>query len=236
MITILCPTRGRPDRMHHLVESATRFAAVPPRFVFYVDDDDFASYRTAQSLANSGHRVAWKSEPRHSRPMSDWWNQCAKLVDDDSIVMFVDDEADFQTIGWDVWVEREFERWPDRAVLLQPNDTIHRDADAGYFFVHWPTWRRIFGRLTPTFFSYGYADVWPMEVARAAGRKIYLHRVVIENLAPKLQPPDKTHEENQIRAARDRTGDLYNATQHDRERDVALLRSYIETHVEVTGT
>ena len=230
MISILWPTRGRPGRIRHLVATATKYATQRPRFVFYIDVDDRISFRTAQALQQEGHNLAWRSDTRHTRPMSDWWNACAEMIGDDSIVMFVDDEAEFQTVAWDIWVEREFDRWPDRAVLVQPNDTIHRDADAGYFFVHWPTWREIFGRLTPPYFSYGYADVWPMEVARAAGRKVYLNRVVIENLAPKLQPPDRTHEENQERAARDRTGDLYNALQRDRESEVKKLLAYVQRH------
>lgn len=226
--TLLCPTRGRAHRMRELAASIDRTASVRPNIIFYIDEDDFASKRTADMLHTTrGGTVRGVVEPRGTRPMSDWWNACAERVTD-GVVVFVDDEAMFRTLGWDLALSDALAEWPDRAVLLQPNDTIHGDACAGYFAVHWPTWWAVFGRLTPRQFTYGYADVWCMEVAQAAGRKVYLDHVVVENLAPKLQPPDRTHEENAERAERDRPGDLYHATQAEREEDVRKLRHYID--------
>jgi hypothetical protein len=213
--------------MRHLVDTAVATSSGRPRFVFYIDEDDFGSLRTAELMRGHGHDVRWVVEPRHTRPMSDWWNVCAERAGDDTwAVMFVDDEANFVSRDWDIQLMRALDQG---AILVQPNDTIHGDACAGYYFVHWPTWRQVFGRLTPPHFTYGYADVWALEVAKAAGVSTYLPDLVIENLAPKLQPPDQTHADNAARAERDRPGDLYHATQSEREEEVRKLRAYTES-------
>ncbi len=226
-ISILCPTRQRTHALWRMVDSARKTASEPPEIVFYVDDDDRESERFVTGLINmqpDDFRPAMVLGPRIT--MSDMWNRCAEGASGD-LLMFVDDEAVFHTPGWDRLVAAEFERWPDRAVLVYGNDMVHGEILASYFFAH-RIWLHIFGRLTPRQFSYGYADVWCYEVAKAAGRAIYLPEVAIENMAPKDQPPDHIHAENHERAVRDRVGDLYNATQPEREADVERLLRYIE--------
>jgi hypothetical protein len=225
MISVLCPTRHRPDNVRRLVTSATATAVGQPQFVFYLDSDDILSPWVLDDLA-ADYDIAARVAPRFQVPMSDMWNRCTELAAHD-LLMFVDDEAVFHTPGWDQRVADTIAGYPDRAVLVHADDTIHGDVLAAYFFVH-RTWVDIFGHLTPRQFTYGYADVWCSEVAAAAGRKVYLPDVVIENMAPKDQPPDRVHEENQERAVRDSPGDLYRATQADREQDVRRLLAYID--------
>jgi hypothetical protein len=226
-ISLLCPTRGRPAIVREMLESAVDTAFGPFQAVFFIDDDDTESAAEIARWRMNGFRGV--GMPRYEIPMSDMWNWCA----DEALktrphwpLMFIDDEALFHTPGWDMMVIQALVAYRDGGVLVHPNDTIHGEILAAYFAVP-PTWVDIFGRLTPKQFTYGYADVWCSEVAQAAGRKVYLPHVVVENRAPKLQPPDRVHEENQERAVRDRPGDLYNATQPERERDVRKLLDWI---------
>lgn len=233
MISILCPTKGRPGRVAGMLHTATETCTEPFGAAFYLDPADPDSWTEL---------LAWQDHPRIARLdmtignslMSDMWNHCARQAlraNPTWPLLFVDDEAHFHTPGWDRLICAALGRYRDGLALVHPNDTIHGDLAAGYFAVG-PRWVDLFDRLTPPFFSYGYADVWCLEVAQAAGRNIYLPDVVIENLAPKLQPPDQTHLDNQARAERDRPGDLYHATQSIREADVALLRRTIQERAE----
>lgn len=225
LISVLFPTRGRPRHVRELVESATRTSATGDvEFVCYVDLDDEVSVANLRDLAGEGHPVRTLIGPHMT--MSNMWNPLAEAAVG-QLLMFADDEAVFHTPGWDAAVTAEFERWPDRAVLVYGDDRCHGEVLAAYFFVH-RVWLKIFGRLTPRQFTYGYADVWCFEVARAAGRTAYLPDVVIENTAPLNQPPDAVHLANQALAVRDRPGDLYNATQSEREADVARLRAWVD--------
>lgn len=235
-ISVLCPTRGRPDTLQVAVSSAVNRASGSLQFVFFVDDDDEQTrarvdlWRPQGSALDAEYHIV--GAPRGEVNMSDMWNQCARVAlasQPGWPLLFIDDEAIFHTEGWDATIIRALAGYPDGALLVYPDDTIH-GAVLGAYFAVTPVWVEIFGRLTPEMFTYGYADVWCFEVAKAADRAVYLPGVVIENRAPKLQPPDLVHQENQTRAERDRPGDLYNATQPERERDVETLRAYIHTH------
>jgi hypothetical protein len=226
-ISLLCPTRGRPAIVREMLQSAVDTAFGPFQTIFFIDDDDTESAAEIARWQMNGIRGV--GMPRHAIPMSDMWNWCA----DDALrirphwpLMFIDDEALFHTPGWDMTIIQALAGYPDGSALVYPDDTIHGAVLGAYFAVA-PTWVTIFGRLTPRQFTYGYADVWCFEVAKAADRALYLPGVVVENRAPKLQPPDLVHQENQTRAERDRPGDLYNATQPQRESDVLALRNWI---------
>lgn len=233
MISLLCPTRGRPKLVKHMLTTATLFCTEPFQAVFWVDDDDHDTYHELRQWDNHPRcTVHIILAPRGSVAMSDMWNQCAYTALKHRPkwpLLFIDDEAAFVTFGWDRLFLIELRRIPDGALLVHPADLVHGGAAAGYFAVA-PTWVEIFGRLTPPMFTYGYADVWCMEVAAAVGRNFYVPGIVIENLAPRLQPPDQTHQDNHARAVRDRPGDLYNATQPQRERDVEILKDWIDRH------
>lgn len=238
-VSILCPTRRRPAIVREMIHSAVKTAAGPLQVVFFVDDDDLSTHDQLGLLrwaagSDPDYRGLGIGEVRRERgtvPMSDMWNYCADVAlnsQPDWPLLFIDDEAIFHTRGWDSKIIRALSGYPDGSALVYPDDTIHGAVLGAYFAVA-PTWVEIFGRLTPRQFTYGYADVWCFEVAKAADRAIYLPGVVIENRAPKLQPPDLIHQENQARAERDRPGDLYNATQPQREADVVTLRRWISS-------
>src|SRR6266705_3622822 len=97
MISILLPTRKRPQFLERMVNSARETCAVPPEIVVYVDDDDPESAVKAEELGLKliiGPRII----------MTDYWNQCyAKSAGD--IVMQAGDDIVFRTPGWDAMVE-----------------------------------------------------------------------------------------------------------------------------------
>lgn len=238
MISLLCPTRGRPSVLHGMLSSALHTCAGPIGACLVVDDDDTDTrVVTDHWIAHPHPRLAYLSvaaNTRYAHPMSDLWNICAReaLARQPAWpLLFVDDEAMFHTTGWDLKICDALARYPDQVALVHPNDGIHGQQAAGYFATT-PTWVQVLGRLTPPMFTYGYADVWCLEVAMALGRCLHLPEVLIENLAPRLQPPDLVHQQNQERAERDRPGDLYLATQAQREQDIAKLRHHIEQHLE----
>lgn len=233
MISLLCPTRGRPWQIRHMLWSATQNCTERFQAVFFVDLDDQATAIELQQWREHPRvSIQLVRDTRYAVPMSDMWNHCAQVALEAQPVwplLFIDDEASFISSGWDRLLVNELMRQPDGALVVHPDDTIHGSATAGYFATT-PAWVEIFGRLTPSVFTYGYADVWVMEVAQAVGRLVYVPEIVIENLAPKLQPPDWIHQQNHARAVRDRPGDLYNALQPQREQEVLKLGRWIEDH------
>jgi len=95
MISILCPTRGRPESMQRMVTSARKTATMPDdlEFVFYIDEDDMASYEMAERLdvkAVVGPRII----------LSEMWNACWMQANEDSdIFMHCGDDIIFRSEG-----------------------------------------------------------------------------------------------------------------------------------------
>jgi len=226
VISLLCPTRERPRNLRRLVRSAAETASPNDlvELVLYVDEDDATTRDALGDLATLADRVEVVPVVGPPVQMSDMWNRCADAAATPALV-FIDDEAVFRTHGWNTELcAALYSTWPDRIGLVHPNDGVHGEQLSSYFCVH-EDWVRAQGFLTPPYFSYGYADVWNFEVANAIGRRVYLPDVVIENMAPKDQPPDHVHRANHERDVRDRNGDRYLATQPDREEAVRRLRA-----------
>ena len=86
MISVLCPTRGRPGNVRRLVRSATGTAAGPLEFVFYIDDDAPGSVPRDVAAMDG---VVVVCGPR--LVFSDMWNACFAKASADVLMMAADD-------------------------------------------------------------------------------------------------------------------------------------------------
>ena len=164
-ISLLCPTRGRPEGVLRLVISALSTAECPEslEFVFYLDDDD----DTFPSLADLGAKARIVRGPRLI--MAELWNQCAWAATGDYLSLMADD-FEFRSPGWDRLVREEFGRWPDGIILVHGNDlSPHGGSLATHFFVS-RRWVETVGYITPPYFSRDWVDTWCTEVAWQVGR------------------------------------------------------------------
>lgn len=221
MISILCPTRGRPDNMRRMAESARETAVGEVEILFYVDDDDRRSRRTAERLGAgvvTGERIV----------LSQMWNVLAEKASGD-IVMQCGDDIVFRTPGWDVRVEETFGRYPDRIVFVYAEDLYPTTWHGTHGFVH-RRWIDAVGYFLPPHFSCDWSDVWLNQVASALGRIVYLPDVITEHMHVTLGKAayDRTHDERIHRGRRDNVLDLYYQLAPERARDVEKLRTVME--------
>lgn len=227
MISILCPTRGRPESMQRMVTSARKTATVPTdlEFIFYIDDDDAASYEMVERLdARSvvGPRII----------LSEMWNACWMQADEDSdIFMHCGDDIVFRSEGWDSRVLDAFARIPDKIVLVHGRDG-YQDANLathGFYHRHWTD---ALGYLVPPYFSSDYNDLWHTEVADMIGRRMYLHDVYTEHMHPVIGKGtwDQTHNERLARHQQDNVKAIYNSKTHERLEDANKLRAAIAAY------
>jgi hypothetical protein len=98
-ISILCPTRGRPDQFARMVDSALDLAARPEavEVVAYFDNDDPAGYQAGRYRAVRGPRIL----------LSEAWNECRGAAAG-PIYMHAGDDLIFRTRGWDGLVRDAF--------------------------------------------------------------------------------------------------------------------------------
>lgn len=222
MISLLVPTRGRPENVRRLVTSARVTAVNDVELIFYVDDDDVTSFEVVDDYADQtiiGPRVV----------LSEMWNRCAELANHD-VMMHCGDDIIFRTSGWDDRILEAFDRYPDKIVFVHGEDGIQGAQIGTHGFLH-RNWIDTVGYFVPPYFSSDYNDLWLSEVADALGRRVYLPSVYTEHMHPVAgkAPLDQTHLDRLARHQRDNVGQLYANLAYRRHEDVEKLRMFIDT-------
>lgn len=221
-ISLLVPSRGRPDGLAAMMDTAIATAIYPRQleFVVYLDEDDpkLDEYRRAgdeRTLVIIGDRIV----------LSEMWNTCY-AESTGQIVMHCGDDIRFLTDGWDQMVREEFDKTPDKILFVYGNDLGPNGEVFGtHGFVH-RRWVETVGYFVPPYFSSDWNDVWLNEVANAIGR-CRLLPFDTEHLHPYFGKGeyDLTHQEREDRGKRDKVVEQYEATKGERERDARVLRA-----------
>lgn len=227
MISILCPTRGRPASILRLADSVADTAAGGYEIVLYVDDDDQPTRDLLAGLPAPGSPIRPIIGPR--TVLSRCWNTCAAVARGD-ILMHCGDDIVFRTPGWDRMVADAFEQYPDRILFAHGRDGLRDQALGTHGFLH-RRWVATVGYFVPPYFSCDYNDTWLTEVADAIGRRRYLPEVYTEHLHPDAGKAewDVTHRARKARGAQDNVEALYNSLAHERAADAAKLRAAMFT-------
>jgi GT2 family glycosyltransferase len=216
MFSLLAPTRGRPQALQDMADSAHATATGPIEVFAYVDDDD---PHLDQYVATSGVSVV--VGPRIV--LSDCWNVLARKAQGDFLHMSADDIR-FRTPGWDQIIRETFEQFPDRIACVYGRDGIHDEKLATHGFIS-RRWFETVGYFTWHEFPCDFADTWLHDVAQMVGRLIYQPEVLIEHLHPIANKAewDQTHNERRARGKSSRVEALYRRLKPRRFEDAKKL-------------
>lgn len=224
MISVLVPTRNRPERLGQMYYSLMDTAASRKNVEIYcyVSDDDDSYDFTRYPFINfvRGPRLI----------QSDLWNALIPHAHGDIFQQSADDVI-YRTQGWDLHVERAFEECEDRIMLAYTDDGgPNGKVFASLPFVH-RRWVETIGYFTGQGFSADFSDAWPNDVAEMIGRRKFLDGVLIEHMhcVWSKAPMDQTYMENRQRYQRDRPDLKYVRTLPDREADAEKLRAVLGT-------
>lgn len=215
MISILCPTRGRPDQLAAMWATARETAEGPIELVTRLDDDDRSDYPDLGDVRISGPRGL----------LSSYWNDCHAAASGE-IFMHAGDDIRFRTAAWDTRVVEVFESVPDRIVFVHGDDGFQHERLGTHGFLH-RRWVEAVGYFVPPYFSSDYNDTWLTEVADRIGRRVYLPDVVTEHMHPNAGKGewDLTHRERLARHSQDDVDALYRSLDAARAADAAKLQA-----------
>jgi hypothetical protein len=228
VISLLAPTRNRPASVRRLIHSARQTADSPSglEFVFYADSDaplpeDITSRLDVVTI--TGPRIV----------LSAMWNACYGQASGE-IVMQAADDIVFHTPGWDTAVLAEFEKVPDKILLVHGEDGIQGPDLGTHSFLH-RRWVETLGYFTAPYFSSDYGDTWINDLADKTGRRVYLPDVNIEHLHPGVgkAPFDQTHTDRVLRGQRDNVVALWASLEAERVADAAKLQAVIDAFAAV---
>lgn len=220
MISILLPTRRRPDNVKRLITSARDTAAGEFEFVICVDDDDLTKDQVIDQETNDVHVLV-----RERTILSEYWNIAARHAHGD-ILMQCGDDIIFRTAEWDTIVRDTFDVIPDKIALVYGDDGIQNGHVATHGFLH-RRWMETVGYFVPPFFASDYNDLWLTEVAQSLGRLIYHPEIYTEHMHPVIGkgPLDQTHQERLNRHVQEDCDRIWRETEHLRQADVEKLRA-----------
>lgn len=217
-ISILCPTRGRPENVLRLLKSLQDTSTVIPETVFYIDDDDVfpSSLPFPDVKIIRGPRIK----------MSQMWNECAKSATGEILMIGADDIV-FKTKGWDGQVRRAFAAFPDRLVFVHGDDCIYQEKFGTHGFLH-RNWTEATGYVCPPYFSADFVDTWWNEIANALNRRIYLP-FITEHMHPLFKKAafDQTHKDRLARQQAENSQKLYDELKKEREADYLKIAEII---------
>jgi hypothetical protein len=194
MISIICPSRGRPMFSKRMVGSikSTSSGSIPIEYKFYLNDDDPELENYKKNLDPTYYDIG----PNRSTCFS--WNKLAKQSQGD-ILMLAGDDVQFTTPDWDLEVQKIFDMYEDKIAMVIPNDgrglkknhgDKYRDINkpvwigdepcpAPHFFVH-RRWIEILGYLAPPMFWHFYVDTYTQKVSRKLNRCVLLPHVEVK--------------------------------------------------------
>ena len=228
MISILVPTRGRPDSMTRLCEAAYSLAQSPDdiQLVFYIDSDDVLSLDRMKLLGSS--RIKAIVGPRIS--LSEAWNVLSRESQGE-ICMQCGDDAVFRTFHWDALVRAAFDACPDKLIFVYGKDGIQNEKMGTLGFLH-RNWINTVGYFMPPYFYSDCTDLWLTDVAKRLKRVKYIPEMYIEHLHPAAGKAelDKTHQERLAKLKQESSLKIYSALKFKRKEDVKKLKQFIKTY------
>ena len=175
LISILCPTRNRPENVVRLVNSILETVSNRDlvEILFYVDQDDQTFTEHIRHLANiqvfQGPNI-WISNAHNF----------LYVMSKGEIIFSAGDDMIFQTRNWDILVRDKFHEINDGIGLVFGNDLgTHAGKIATHGFFH-RNWIDVLG----TWVQPGRGSLWDMwstENARILNRLYFLKDLVIEH-------------------------------------------------------
>ena len=178
MISLLCPTRGRPDRAMQFLESVLNTQANQNEIIFGLQSDD-------KELTNYPKEIRDRAIVFDPRNTVYYWNEMAKSASGGLVTLIADDVI-MRTPDWDLQFESVKDIFPDNIYLITTQDGRGVGTSPNHLPTPHPTvtrkWIDTLGYfIFPGLFHY-YADTWNAKIARHLNRQVNLYGITWEHL------------------------------------------------------
>lgn len=229
MISVLLPTRKRPNQLEHMIKSLKEVSCKFPEICIYVDNDDRAMIDKLNYFVDN-YGVVCSIGPRLI--FTDYWNKCYEKATGDILMMAADDIV-FRTSGWDVMVEEEFAKYDDKIIAVCGHDTYIGVCIPSHPILH-RRWVETVGYFSPPGFAHGACDYWIDDVSKFIQRQRFLPFITehMHHLAGK-SAIDETYKDSLKRYEKDNLHEQYNSRFLERLSDATKLQAVIDSYSEV---
>lgn len=236
-ISVLVPSRGRPDNLKRLATAFLETCRDSTYLIPIIDLDDPYVDEYAQMVDDHDYQwmVTWVIEP-HEPGIVIPLNEVSKRLDDPKlglypdVVGFMGDDHIPQTVGWDTIIQTELSQMKVGVVY---GDDLLQGANLATAAFMTKNIVDTLGYMCPPQFKHLYIDNFWMDIGRGIGRLKYLPNVVIEHLHPLAKKSDWDPTYAAVNAsplaAHDKKEYMkYKAVANGLKTDIKKLRSLLE--------
>lgn len=194
MIALLCPSKGRPEKLQRMVQSAYDTTTSKVQIFVAVSPEEFESYKAVLNIPeNDRVGLVIVTMPELS-PTGFKWNKLAELAmtQDNKLFMIAGDDMIFDTPAWDEALLCRRESFADKIEVFALQDS--RDKDGTPHPIISREYIEAMGYLIPPIFLHWHIDTWTVEIARASSRFTHLrdYKLIHDKPSDKGEP-DATH-------------------------------------------
>ena len=228
MISILTPTRNRPDNCQRFIKSIyqTTKNIGNIELLFYVDSDDpsIGAYMSLQQHCYDEFPGFPRVQFNFGDPQSvcDSWNLMAKDCMGDVIIMGNDDLI-YRTPNWDIKLIKELSTIKDNIYCAWVNDGINGERHCAFPIIS-RKWVETLGYcFAPAgTFNFGYNDTWVYHIGILLGRLKYIPDILVEHMhfSKGKAEMDDTYARNRTQER----GNLY-------QKDKVIFNDYTEKRI-----
>jgi hypothetical protein len=225
MISLLLPTRGRPQLMKDFISNYKINSKNQNELLIYLQNDDTTIPQYVDIFNQFGLENNKDYFILDPYPTGHMWNILADKAKGDLLCLMGDDVI-IETLGWDVTIEEAAKKYEDNIFVITQNDGRSDLNNLGcpHPVVH-RRWKEILGFFMPPMFMHRYLDTYTTRLAIELNRYIQL--------------PEVKFMHNKLSVKKDNTGvlsrswlplDKYNYEISKRyfQHDLELLRKHIK--------
>jgi len=190
LISLLCPSRSRPDELKRLIESVAKTVLTPSRIeiLIYVDEDDpkkfdyLLSHKnlvldpTVSKLANVDLLI---DEPLRTPIINNILAERAQ----GNILMIANDDQVFRDKNWDNRLDEEVAKFPDEIYCMWFNDGRYQETICTFPILS-AEWFNTLGYIEPFLFEHFNCDLWTWQIGKMINRLHYIPDILVEHLHP----------------------------------------------------
>jgi len=183
-ISLLVPSRGRPERLIQMMASAYALSSKPfPPLQFCIgldkDDPAFSTYEKMLDEVSNYLNIAYHiSDKQMSAPAH--LNAMATTIASGELIFALGDDVLFRTQDWDVSINALWDYYSDNILIAYCNDGRNR-AKCEHFILH-SDWIRETGYICPPYFRHFCVDAWVEDIARKINRLKWLSYIIVEHM------------------------------------------------------
>jgi hypothetical protein len=201
MITLLCPTRGRPELCRRMIMSAYNTSATNIGIYLAVSAEEFDAYKQALDLPENV-RVGVVMVSMPDQPTGFKWNKLAELAmesppkDGARLFMLAADDMVFTTPCWDKALLDHYRALENKVHVYHLRDSRNESGTPHPIVTR--EYIEAMGYFLPPLFLHWFVDSWTVEIAEANGCFTHLKDYMLLHDKPSDRGEgDETH--NRIR-------------------------------------